>query len=75
MWIISVSLAVSLLICSLLYLVLVKKTLKPLVSGIKRLPYEIIPFVVGMFVIVLCVKVEGLSQKLYTFLQNCQVLA
>ena len=70
MWIISVSLAVSLLICSLLYLVLVKKPLKPLVSGIKRLPYEIIPFVVGMFVIVLCVKVEGLSQKLYTFLQN-----
>lgn len=65
MWQISVSLAVLLVACTFVYLAVGKKSFATLTNGLKRLPYEIIPFIVGMFVIVLVVTREGWSERIY----------
>ena len=45
-----------------------KKPLAPLVSTVKRLPYELVPFVLSMFVIVLSLNYCGASEKFASLL-------
>ena len=68
MWIISLSAAVSLFICVSVYLLATKKKFKNLEATIKRAPLELIPFVLSMFVIVLALKHQGVTQKLFELL-------
>ena len=68
MWIISLSAFVSLFICVSVYLLVTKKKFKPLESTIKRAPLELIPFVLSMFVIVLALKHQGVTNKMFDVL-------
>lgn len=68
MWIISLSAAISLFICVSVYLFITKNKFKSLESTIKRAPLELIPFVLSMFVIVLALKHQGVTQKLFNLL-------
>ena len=70
MWLISVSLALLLIVCTLIYLAARRKPFSPLTNSLKRLPYEIIPFVVGMFAIVLVVGREGWCERIYRLFEN-----
>lgn len=47
-----------------------KKSQKPLASSIKRLPYELIPFVLSMFVLVLSLKHSGTTKTLSYILSH-----
>ncbi len=68
MWIICVLLALSLTIFDLVYDLVVEKTAKPVVRSIKKEPFELIPFVLSMFIIVLALKECGATQSLSSFL-------
>ena len=59
MWLIAFGMAISSIICSLLCLGMQKRSLTPVSQAIKRMPFEIIPFIIGMFVIVLALGVSG----------------
>lgn len=45
-----------------------KKPLKPLISTVKRLPYELIPFLLSMFTLVLCLEYSGFTAKMSEWL-------
>ena len=68
MWIISLSAFVSLFICVSIYLLITHKKFKPLESTIKRAPLELIPFVLSMFVIVLALKHQGITNQMFDVL-------
>ncbi len=56
MWLISFAVACSSLICSVICRLVRKKDLRCVGHAIAKMPYEIIPFIVGMFVIVLALE-------------------
>jgi len=68
MWLISLGVAVSAIVCSVVVLVTRKKSVAPIVVSLKGLPYEIIPFVVGMFIIVLSLDKAGVTSLLATLI-------
>ena len=72
MWVISLSAAVSLFICISVYILITKKKFVVLEKTLKRAPLELIPFVLSMFVIVLALKYQGVTQKLYDLLYTNQ---
>lgn len=61
MWIICLSFMISLILCSSVYILIKKKKFEPLLNTEKRLPWDIIPFVLSMFVIVLALKKQGFT--------------
>ena len=64
MWIISLSLALSLIISVTCYLLISKNTFNSLKNTIKRAPWNLIPFVASMFIVVLSLKEQGITDKL-----------
>lgn len=64
MWIICLSLAVSLIIFNLIYGIIKDKNVKHVLNALKKAPYELIPFVLSMFVIVLSLSECGLTDIL-----------
>ena len=60
MWIICLSLAVSLILFNIVY-GLIKGSVYHVLSALKKAPYELIPFVISMFVIVLSLTECGLT--------------
>lgn len=64
MWLISAIAAGSLLVCSLLIRCITKKGWRTLGRSCKRLPYQLIPFVLGMFVVVIALEYQGVSGKI-----------
>lgn len=70
MWLISLFMGLSAVVSSLLCLLVRKKTLAPLGRAISRMPFEIIPFVVGMFVLLLGLEGSGLTERLGSLLQG-----
>ncbi len=64
MWIICLSLALSLTLFDFIYDLIVEKTAMPVWRSIKKEPYELIPFVLSMFVIVLALKECGFTALL-----------
>lgn len=61
MWLISLFVAVSAVICSIIVLKLRKRTLSPLLSALGGMPYELVPFVIGMFIIVMGLDTAGVT--------------
>ncbi len=61
MWLISLAVALSAIVCSVAVLAFRKKSIAPVGASLKGLPYEIIPFVVGMFIIVLSLDKAGVT--------------
>lgn len=70
MWLICVFTAVSLIIFVLGRLILGHKPLKPLVNTARRLPWDLIPFVLSMFVLVLALKKHGATDYLFKALAS-----
>ena len=67
-WIICVSLFVIELLITVIYLVVKRERAGFILSVIKRAPYELIPFILSMFVIVSSLKSSGATELLKSFL-------
>ncbi len=68
MWIICVILALSLTLFNLLYGLIKDKSFKRVSSALKKAPYELIPFVLSMFTIVLALKNCGFTDLIASLL-------
>ncbi len=64
MYLISAIFAVSLFLLVFIINLIRRKSLKPIINSFKRLPYELIPFVLSMFVLVLSLKYSGTTEML-----------
>lgn len=64
MWIISLSCAGSLLISASMMCLITKKDWHYLGNSFKKLPYQLIPFFLSMFVIVVALNYQGISAKI-----------
>ncbi len=64
MYIICLVLALSLTLFDLVYDVITMHTASPVLKSLKKEPYELIPFVLSMFVIVLALKNNGITDIL-----------
>ncbi len=68
MWLISLIFALSLFLCFLILSLVRRKRPTQLLFTVKRLPYELIPFVLSMFTVVLSLDYYGITGKLATLL-------
>lgn len=68
MWIISVSFAAALFVFNLVYGIMRGEGLLRAASGIRKSPWELVPFVLSMFVIVLALAKSGALTKLSSLL-------
>ena len=74
MWIICLVSAVSLIVFSVYFSLARKKPLKPLANTAKRLPWDLIPFVLSMFIIVLALGKQGVTEHIRSFLGDKNVI-
>ena len=65
MWIISFSFAVSVLLIATVVSLLRKRKLTPVSTTVKRLPWQLVPFVLSMFVMVLSLSENGITEVRY----------
>lgn len=70
MWIVSLICALSLFILIFIINLIHKKGSKHLWLTLKRAPYELIPFVLSMFIIVAAIQKQGVSEKIASLLEN-----
>ena len=70
MWIVSAICAGSLIICALLMCLITKKNWNYLLGSAKKLPYQLIPFFLSMFVIVVALNYQGISIRIQEILGN-----
>ena len=70
MWIISMICALSLLFCSLLMRLIRRKEWIYLEDCFKRLPYQLIPFILSMSVVVIAINYQGIAEKIGEFLNK-----
>ncbi len=70
MWLISLIAVVSLVICVLIVSRIQKKEPAALVTCLHRAPWTLIPFMLGMFVIVLALSQQGVTAVLGKFFEN-----
>ena len=68
MWLISLICACSLLIHSIVLCLITKKDWNYVGGSLKKLPYQLIPFFLSMFVIVVALNAQGISTKIAEFL-------
>lgn len=70
MWLISAVCALSLLVFSLILRLIRRKEWNYLGDSFKRLPYQLIPFVLSMSIIVITINYQGIASKIGDFLNN-----
>lgn len=63
MWLIALVFFLSLYVLALLYLLGRQRPITPVLTALKRAPFEIVPFILSMFVIVLALQRAGLTDK------------
>ena len=68
MWIISLICACSLLVMAIILCLINKKDWHYVGGSLKKLPYQLIPFFLSMFVIVVALNHQGISTKIAEFL-------
>ncbi len=68
MWIICLSLTLSMTIFKIVYDFIVVNSIRPVLNTLKKAPFELIPFVLSMFVIVLALKENGVTNLLSSML-------
>lgn len=66
MWLIAFGMGVSSVLCSIICLIVRKKKLHSVRQAVAKMPYEIIPFIIGMFVIVLALEENAFTEKMAT---------
>ena len=74
MWIISLICAASLLLFTLVMCLVTKKNWNYLTGSLKKLPYPLIPFFLSMFVIVVAINYQGISEKLIELLSHTNTI-
>ena len=70
MWLVSLICAGTLLLCMLIYSIFRRGNIAHVGETFKRLPYQLIPFFLSMFVIVVALNYQGITAKLAEFLGN-----
>ncbi|MBE7044427.1 MAG: hypothetical protein E7397_02780 [Ruminococcaceae bacterium] len=70
MWLVSLISVISLLICNIVIALLRRKKPILLANCMKRAPWELIPFVISMFVIVEALGQNGVTARIFTLLGN-----
>ena len=70
MWLVALICAVSLLLISLITRIITKKEWIYLADCFKRLPYQLIPFILSMSIIVITLNYQGISDKIGEFLNQ-----
>lgn len=70
MWLVTLVLAASLCVWTLALRLFGKHDISPLAKSFARLPYELVPFVLSMFVLVLALQYNGDTDKLATLLSK-----
>ena len=68
MWLISLCVGVSAVVCSIAVLFARKKSITPVTCALKGMPFEIIPFVIGMFIIVMGLDSTGITDTIAEFI-------
>ena len=74
MWLICLFCALSLIVCITVYYLIKKKKFIELFNTTKRLPWDLIPFVISMFIIVLSLNNSGVTEVLRNFLGEKNVV-
>lgn len=74
MWFITMCFAISLFIVSGIYMTARKQSAAVLLACVKRMPWELVPFVISMFTFVLAFDKVGLSAKIGLLLGNDHVV-
>ena len=72
MYLVSLICASALLLFMLIYSLFNHKNIFHVLKVLKRLPYQLIPFFLSMFVIVVALNYQGISRELAAFLGNSQ---
>ncbi len=70
MWIVSAICAGSLIVCAIAMCLIAKKNWNYLTGSAKKLPYQLIPFFLSMFVIVVALNYQGISTRIQELLGN-----
>lgn len=70
MWLIAFGSALSLFLAILISRIIRKKNLRKLPHTIKKLPWQLVPFILSMFVIVVVLNYQGISKYISDFLGN-----
>lgn len=68
MWLICLICSLSLIVCILVSHLIRHKKMKIIFKTAKRLPFPLIPFIVSMFVIVLSLNKQGVTELIFTYL-------
>lgn len=74
MWLITLCFAISLFVTTVIYCLVTKKNIGILGACLKRAPWELIPFVISMFVFVLALDKYQLTDAIGHLLRNEQVV-
>ena len=74
MWLVAAICAVSLLVASLIIRFITKKNWIYLGDCFKRLPYQLIPFILSMSIIVIAINYQGIANKIGDFLNQGLVI-
>ena len=74
MWIVALVCAISLLICSLMVRLITKRDWSYLGSCFKRLPYQLIPFVLSMSIVVVALNYQGIASKIGEILNHGSII-
>ena len=70
MYLITLTLSITLLIFLSLYILITKKEKNLLYHSFKRLPYSLIPFLISMFILVEALNINGYTEKLFNLLSK-----
>ena len=70
MWLVAAICAVSLLVISLIIRLITRKNWVYLTDSFKRLPYQLIPFILSMSIIVIAINYQGIANKIGDFLNQ-----
>ena len=74
MWLISLICASSLLLFTLVMCLVTKKNWNYLTGSLKKLPYPLIPFFLSMFVVVVALNYQGISEKIMELLSHTNTI-
>ena len=74
MWLISLICATSLLLFTLVMCLITKKDWNYLTGSLKKLPYQLIPFFLSMFVVVVAINYQGIAEKIADLLSHTNTI-
>ena len=74
MWLVAAICAASLLVISFIIRLITKKKWIYLTDCFKRLPYQLIPFILSMSIIVIALNYQGISEKIGDFLNQGPII-